>query len=87
VTGKTSPNAVLRILAFDITAAKAPKPAAFAYDLSIKAGANRQTCLFDLIAADGVLYALVTESDTLNSGTHTWTAQRVIAIGAKPPKP
>jgi len=86
VTGKKSPNAILRVLAFDLTVGKAPRPAAFAHDLSVKAGANRQTCVFDLIAADGVLYALVTESDTLNSGTHTWTAQRVIAIGRRRPR-
>jgi hypothetical protein len=82
----TEGNALLRILSFDITAREPPKPDEFAYDLGIPKAGNRQTCVFDLIAADGVLYALVTESDTLNSGTHTWTCQRVIAIGARKQK-
>jgi len=74
-------NALLRVLSFDITAGR-PRPHEFTYDLGIKKATNRQTCVFDMMAVDGLLYVLVTESDTLNSGTHTWTAQRVIAIGS-----
>lgn len=79
-TGKDNPHAMLRILSFDLASQTAPEPVAFAHDLGISANDNSQTCLFDLIAADGTLYALITESNTLNSGSHTWTAQRVIAI-------
>lgn len=74
-------NAALHVLSFDITAKDKPKPAEFTCDLGIPKAANRQTCVFDLIAVRGTLYALVTDSNTLNSGHHTWTGQRVIAIG------
>ena len=73
-------SATLRILSFDITAKTAPKPAEIGYDLKVPKSSNRRGGVFDLIAVNGTLYVLVTESNTLDSGHHIWTAQRVIAI-------
>ena len=84
MTASPPSNCVLHLLSFDVAAAEPPKPAEFTLDLGIPKAGHSRTCLFDLIAADGRLYALITESDTLDSGHHTWTAQRVIAIGPKP---
>lgn len=74
-------NATLRLLAFDITSPTTPVPTEFTYDLGIASASNSETCLFDLIAVNGRLYALITESDTLDTRDHTWTGQRVIALG------
>ena len=81
VTAPSPPSAILHVLAYDLTAGAGQKPVQKTFDLAIPKAANGRSCLFDLIAADGVLYALITESSTLTSATHTWTAQRVVAIG------
>lgn len=75
-------NAMLRVLSFDIAAKGEAHPAEFAYDLHVPKASDRKGGVFDLIAANGTLYALVTESSTLDSGHHTWNAQRVVAIGS-----
>jgi len=77
----TGAEAALRLLALDITAA-APKPVARVIPLGFASAANRKTALFDLIAADGKLYALVTQSARLWVRDPRWTAQHVIALGA-----
>ncbi len=74
-------SATVRILSFDITAKTAPKPAEIAYDLKVPKSSNRRGGVFDLIAVNGTLYVLITESNTLDSGHHIWAAQRVVAIG------
>ena len=81
VTAHEPGNVILHLLAYDLAAGPEQKPTGKTIDLEIPKAGNARTCVFDLIAADGVLYALITESDTLTSGSHTWTAQRVVAIG------
>ena len=47
-------NATLHVLSFDIAATGKPKPTEFTCDLGIPKAANRQTCVFDLIAVRGI---------------------------------
>jgi len=75
-------NATLKLKAFDITETSAPSPVEFAYDLGFPAATNRKTRLFDLIAVNGNVFALVTQSDVLMPDNHDWTAQHVIALAA-----
>ena len=76
----TGQQAALRLVALDITADR-PKPIVSAVPLGFPSAGDRQTALFDLIAADGRLYALVTQSDRLWIRDPRWEAQHVIAIG------
>jgi hypothetical protein len=70
----------LRLVAFDITGEN-PAPVETAIDLGFASEGNGKSALFDLIAADGRLYALVTQSDRLWVRDPRWKAQHVIAIG------
>lgn len=73
-------DAALRLLAFDITS-PTPEPIATLIPLGFASADNRKTALFDLIAVDGTLYALVTQSDRLWVRDPRWKAQHVVAIG------
>ena len=75
----TADEAVLRLLGFDITADK-PQPISRAISLGFASHENRRSALFDLIAVDGTLYALVTQSDRLWVRDPRWNAQHVIAL-------
>ena len=75
----TADQAMLRLLAFDITADE-PQPTETAIPLGFASHENRKTAIFDLIAADGTLYALITQSDRLWIRDPRWKAQHVIAM-------
>jgi len=76
----TGEQAALRLVALDITA-DSPKPVVSAVPLGFPSAGSRKTALFDLIAADGRLYALVTQSDRLWIRDPRWKSQHVIALG------
>ncbi|OGS21975.1 MAG: hypothetical protein A2252_00335 [Elusimicrobia bacterium RIFOXYA2_FULL_39_19] len=75
-------NAILKVAGFDITSSAAPvtPPVAFSYDLGILSANNSKTCVIDLVAVDGRIFALVVESNNLLSTDHVWTAERVVCI-------
>lgn len=72
-------KAVLRLVAFDLSADR-PTPVEQAIALAFPSAGNRKTALFELIAADGRLYAMVTCSDWLWTRDPRWTEQRVVAL-------
>jgi hypothetical protein len=74
-------EAVLRLLAFDLSA-DAPAPVEKEIGLGFPSEGNRKSALFDLIAADETLYALVTQSDRLWVRDPRWKAQHVLAVRA-----
>jgi hypothetical protein len=76
----TDAQAVLRLLAFDITLDK-PVPVVKTFPLGFTSRENEKSVLFDLIAADGRLYALITQSQCLWIRDPRWTNQHVLAIG------
>jgi hypothetical protein len=75
----TADEAALRLLSFDITADE-PQPITKAFSLGFTSADNRRSALFDLIAANGTLYALVTQSDRLWIRDPRWKAQHIIAL-------
>jgi len=66
----------LKLLAFDLTQPEAA-PIGRAFPLEVE---GKGTILHDLIAADGSLYALVTESEQLWIRDPRWTRQLVLAL-------
>jgi|GEM_PF-3328678 len=83
-SGTTSSNALLRLLSFYIPTAQPDDPREFIHNLQVPAGSNQQSAVFDLIAANGWLYALVTLSPILCSTNHTFTEQRIVALAGDP---
>lgn len=75
-------EARLRLAAFDVTA-PAPAPVVIDVGLGFEAKAYPKSALFDLIAADGRLHALVVQSDRLWIRDPRWQRQVVVAVGAK----
>jgi hypothetical protein len=95
VDTQSGPNLKLMVAGFDVTAAApAPMPEPFSVDLGIALNAspaagvgNLQSRVADLIAANGMLYALVSESPDLLRNGHVH-AQQVVAIsGSAGPTP
>jgi hypothetical protein len=99
VDTQTGPNLTLKVAGFDITAASAPSPlpAPLSVDLGIPVNSsstpgvgNLQSRVSDLIAVDGMLVALVSESPDLLRNGHVH-AQQVVALrsagGGGPPPP
>ncbi len=78
----TGDEALLKLLAFDLTAPSA-KPVEKSIKLGFESGDNRKSALFDLVAADGALYALVTQSDRLWIRDPRWKNQLVVKIAEK----
>ncbi len=75
----TGENAMLRLVALDLAASE-PRAVEKALPLGFASAASRRTALFDLIAADGRLYALVTQSDRLWVRDPRWQAQHVVTL-------
>lgn len=75
----TAADARLKILSFDITESNAG-PVVSHVRLGFGSADNARSALFDLIAADSRLYALVTQSARLWIRDPRWKAQHVIAI-------
>jgi len=79
-SGTTSSNVLLRFAVFDITGRRRIPVLTPPYDLRVPAEENRASCVFDLAAADGTLYALITLADNLCATNHTWSRQRIVAV-------
>jgi len=69
---------------FDITADQAT-PVESTIPLGFPSANNRRSGVTDLIASDGKLYALVTQSDLMGPNDPTWDAQHVICVGSGAP--
>ncbi|MBV8880497.1 MAG: hypothetical protein JO332_11065 [Planctomycetaceae bacterium] len=86
VDAQTGPHLKLNVAAFDIAAPTAPAaaPTPFSVDLGIAtSAANAESRVSDLIAVDGTLVALVTESPDLLRNGHVG-AQQVVAFRSGP---
>jgi hypothetical protein len=91
VDSQTGPNLQLKVAGFDLTTAAAPAvaPVPLSVDLGVAAGAGTQESrVSDLIAVNGMLYALIDESPDLLRNGHVY-AQQVVALAAVggPPPP
>jgi hypothetical protein len=74
-----SRDAALRLLAFDVTASR-PRPVEIGVPLGFPSAENRKSALSDLIAVEGRLYALITQSDRLSVRDPRWKVQHVMAL-------
>ena len=78
-----SNDAKLRMVAFDITADNAT-PVVKSYDLGFGSNNNKESTLFDLIAANGKIYAFVYQANQLRLDSDEpymkWSAQHVVAL-------
>ncbi len=84
----TGASATLKVVGFDVTSAPATPPTPFICDLGVASSSASKSFVMDLIAADGWLYALVTESDVMDTCEHIWDAQRIVAMeGGAPQEP
>ena len=89
VDTQTGPNLKLQVAGFDVTApVPATPPVPFTVDLGVPLGGNLESRVTDLMAIDGTLVALVSESPDLLRNGHIH-AQQVVALsssgGAPPP--
>ncbi len=80
-------EAHLALAAYDLRAAT-PRHSTRRIPLGFASASSRQSYCTDLIAVDGNLYALITESDTMWPGAHAkehfaWAAQHLVAVGEK----
>jgi hypothetical protein len=82
VDTQTGRNLTLQVAGFDVTAtAPAGLPVPFTVDLGVALGGNLESRVTDLIAIDGTLVALVSESPDLLRNGHIH-AQQVVAISS-----
>jgi outer membrane protein assembly factor BamB len=72
-------EAALKLVALDMTADK-PTPVERKLPLGFPSKGNEKSALFDLIAVDGTLYALVTQSENLWIRDPRWKSQWVVAV-------
>jgi hypothetical protein len=84
----TGERATLRLASYDLTAAEA-KHEEFNVPLPFASADAEKSFCTDLIAVDGTLYALVTETATMWPGApanlhFNWIAQHVLAVGRPP---
>jgi hypothetical protein len=75
-------QAQLLLVSFDITKTD-PEPVVRTFSLGFRSGEYGKSVLFDLIAADGKLFALVTQSDKLWVRDPRWQKQHVVAMGVE----
>lgn len=75
-------QAKLLLVGFDITKSN-PKPVVKSFSLGFQSKKYAKSVLFELIAADGKLFALVTQSDKLQVRDPRWQKQLVVALGAE----
>lgn len=83
--GLTDEKAVLKLARYDLSA-DAPQHEEFSIPLPFASADAQKSYCTDLIAVDGTLYALVTETATMWPGAsarehYNYTAQHVLAIG------
>ena len=77
----SAPDAVLKLVSFDVTA-DTPDPVVRDIPLGFASQDYSKSALFDLIAANGTLYAQILKSDRLHVRDPRWSEQIILAVGA-----